>query len=158
MKITGSAYFLIVIMAVMLAVIISSLKMEYFESKLLPLTFSIVIFVLAAIRLRKELSARSKTGTTVSGDEVGREEEAREGWRGYLIIGAWVVGFFSAIYLLGFILAIALLVFFHMKTHGTRWLVAIIFTLLTPALIYTVFEFLLEVRLHQGLIFTWLGY
>ncbi len=34
MKIRGSSWFLIVIMALMLVVLISSLRMEYFESKL----------------------------------------------------------------------------------------------------------------------------
>ncbi len=157
MKIRGSSWVLIVIMVVMLVVIISSLRMEYFESKLLPIIIGSVVFVLAAIALWRELLAGGKSRATVTGGETTREEETGVGWLRYLLAGAWVVGFFLAIYLLGFIIAIPLFILSYMKSHGTGWLTTIIFTILTPVLIYGIFELALKVDLYPGLLFTWLG-
>ena len=158
MKMRGSSYFYIVIMVIMLVIIGLSLRMEYIESKLLPLIIGGLIFVLAAVGLRREILAGDEREATVAGGETTRREEAGGGWRGYLYTGAWVVGFFLAIYLLGFIIAIPLFIFSYMKSYGTRWLVAIIFTILTPLLIYGLFELTLHVILYRGLLFTWLGY
>ncbi len=141
-KMQGSSWFLVVIIAVMLAVIVLSLRMEYLESKLLPLIISGAVLVLAAIRLGKEIFKGVPDGS----------EETGEGWRGYLISGAWAVGFFLAIYLLGFIIAIPLFILSYMKSHGTRWLVAIIWTILLPAFIYGLFELTLKVTLYRGLL------
>jgi len=68
------------------------------------------------------------------------------------------VGFFVAIYLLGFIIAIPLFILAYMKAHGTRWLAAITFAILTPTIIYGIFELALGVVLYRGLLFAWLGY
>ncbi|MFC1980600.1 tripartite tricarboxylate transporter TctB family protein [Chloroflexota bacterium] len=151
MKLRGSSYFLIIVMAVILAVIIISLRMEHLESKLLPLIFSSIAFILAGVALRSEILARSKPETTVTGEE-GAREEAGVGLRRYLLAGAWVLGFFLAIYLVGYIIAIPLFIFAYMKSHNTGWLATIIFTVLTPAIIYGIFELVLEVDLYPGLL------
>lgn len=158
MKIRGSSYFYIVIMVIMLVVIGLSLGMEYFESKLLPLIIGGIVFVLAAVGLRKEILVGDEHEATVTEGDETRREETGVSWRGYLLAGAWVAGFFLAIYLLGFIIAIPLFILSYMKAHGTRWLLAIIFAILTPLLIYGLFELALRVVLYRGLLFTWLGY
>ena len=155
MKIKGSSYFFMVIMVIMLVVIGLSLRMEYFESKLLPLVIGSAVFVLSAIGLWREILAGNQQETTVTGGDTTRAEEAEESWRGYLFAGAWVVGFFLGIYLVGFIIAIPVFVLSYMKSHGTRWLVAIVFAALTTVLIYGVFEFALGVDLYRGLLFTY---
>jgi len=158
MKISGSAYFFIVIMVIILVIIGLSLRMEHFESKLLPLVIGTAVFVLAAIGLGREILAGGERQITTTEGEATTREETGEGWRGYLAAGAWVAGFFLAIYLLGFIIAIPLFILAYMKLHGTRWLVAIAFAIIIPILIYGIFELALGVILYRGLLLTLLGY
>ncbi len=155
MKIKGSSYFLIVIIIVMLVIIGFSLRMEYFESKLLPLVISSAVFVLAVIGLGREIKAGIRGGVTATDGKMTEKEEPWEGWRGYLIAGAWVTGFLLIIYLLGFLVAIPSFIIAYMKSHGTRWLVAITSAILTTVLIYVLFELALGVILYRGLILTW---
>ena len=158
MKIRGSSYFFITLMVIMVVIIGLSLRMEHFETKLLPLVIGSAVFVLSAIGLWREISAGNQQEVTVTGGDTTRAEEAKESWRGYLLAGSWVVGFFLVIYLLGFIIAIPLFIISYMKTHGMRWLTAIAFTILTPLLIYGIFELALGVDLYRGLFLTLLGY
>ncbi len=159
MKLRPSSYSLIAIMVIALAFIVSSLRLEYFESKLLPLLFGSAVFILAAVELSRELGTKAKPGNEVGGgNEAEAGAEAGVGARSYLIAGGWIVGFLVGISLFGFVIAIALFIFSYMKTHGTRWLVAIIFAVITTAVLYGVFDVLLGVDLYQGLIFLRLGY
>ncbi|MFC2008347.1 tripartite tricarboxylate transporter TctB family protein [Chloroflexota bacterium] len=159
MKLRPSSYSLIAIMVIALAFIVSALRLEYFESKLLPLLFGSAVLILAAVELGQELRARAKPGDEViAGEEAGTTTEAGVGARSYLIAGGWIVGFFLGILMFGFVIGIVLFVFSYMKTHGTRWLVAAIFAVVTTAVLYGVFDFLLGVDLYQGLIFRWLSY
>lgn len=152
-KISGSAYFYIVIMVLTLVIIGLSLGMKYFDSKLLPLIIGGAVFVLAAIGLMLETKARDKQR-----GEKTRSAATREGWRGYWFAGAWVVGLFLAIGLLGFIIAIPLYILAYMKSHDTRWLTAIAFAILTSLFIYGIFELALRIPLYRGLLLSWLGY
>ncbi len=154
---SGSAYGLMVLMALMIAVIILSLEMHNFKSSFLPLVFSITIFILAAIRLRIELLPERKI-EKYTDDDTAMEMETVSSWRIYYIAGAWVLGFVLAIYLLGFIPAIVLFTFFYMKTRGVSWLISISFTILIPVIIWATFELALRVNLYRGLIYTLLGY
>lgn len=154
MKIRSDAYVLIVIMAIMLVVIGSSLRLEYFKPKILPMFIASITFILAGVALRKEILARGKPETTVTGGTTSSREESREGWRGYLVIGAWTVSFVLAVYLLSFIIAIPLFFLSYMKSHGIRWRVAITLAILIPVFIYSLFEIVLRIELYRGLLFS----
>ena len=158
MKIKGSSYFFIVIMATMLAVIILSLTLEYFASKLMPLLIGSIVFILAAIGLGREIRTQGEPEATVTKSETETSKEAEGGWGRYLAIGAWTLGFFLAIWSLGYLIAIPLFLFSYTKTHGTSWLVSIIITVVTTGTVYGVFELTLNIKLHPGLLLTWLGY
>ncbi len=138
-------------MAIMLVVIGLSLGMEYFSAKVIPLIIAGISFSLAAIGLAREIWGKARPEII---DETGGGAEATESWSQYLVIGAWGVGFFLTIYLLGFFIAIALFVLSAMKFRGTRWWVAILFTIITPAFIYGLFELTLQIELYRGLLFT----
>mgnify|MGYP001218270512 CR=1 FL=1 len=154
MKIKGNSYFLIVIMVLMAVVVSLSLRMEYFTSKLLPLLVGIIVFILAAIGLVQDISAADKATATVIKDETSKKKEAGESLHDYLPIGIWVIGVSVFIYLLGFIITIPLFVLAYMKTHGVKWLVSIISTILITLLVYGGFEYALRVTLYRGLLFT----
>lgn len=155
MKMRGEAYFLVTIITVILVVIISSLFMEHFESKLVPILVGVTVLGLAATALVKEISVRGQRETSTREEAVGEEPNAR--WFRYLIGIGWLLGYFLSIYLLGFILAISLFSLSYMILHGTKWLVAIVLAILLPALAYSFFELLLVIELYPGLIFALLS-
>ena len=154
MKIRSSSYFFIAIIVVLLVSIGLSLRMEYFQSKLLPLMIGSIVLVLSSIGLGRDIRAKREPEATVTGGEVGRSEEAKGELGAYLRVGAWVAGFVLAIYLLGFIMALPLFILSYMKSHGAGWFVAIVFAIITTAIVYGVFEFALRVELYRGLIFS----
>jgi hypothetical protein len=148
----GRSYFLIVIMAIMLVIIISSLRMDYFKSKLLPILVSSFVFILAAVELKREaFQENEQEARAIRG---GVREEAKQRGHAYLTAGAWVIGFTIAVYLIGFIIAIPLFVFSYMKSHGIGWIKAITFAILTVAFIYGIFEFAVGIILYPGLLFS----
>lgn len=157
MKLRGNSYFLILIMAAMLAMVISSALIEYFESKLLPIVVGSAVFIMAGIELWKTRLLRGKDIETTTRTETSEEVETFGSWRGYLLAGSWVVCFFLAIYLVGLIIAIPLLIITYMRSHGIGWLATITFTVVTPVLVYGIFKLVLEVELYPGLLLTWLG-
>jgi hypothetical protein len=145
-------------MVVMLVIIGWSLGMEYFSSKLLPLTIGSIVFVLVAIGLWGEILAGNERKATVTDAEESGMEKPGEEWRGYLLHGGWVAAFFMAIYLLGFMISMPLFILSYMRRLGTRWHVAITFAVLTSMFIYVIFEFAIGIDLYRGLVFTWFGY
>jgi len=158
MKIRGVSYFYILIIVIMLLVMGLSLRMPYFESKLIPLVVSGLIFILAAIALRRQILIENKLRTTIKEYEAENGESNIQEVRGYLIGVAWVAGFILAVYLVGFIIAIPLLILTYMRSHGIGWPSTVIFAVLLPVIVYFLFEVTMGVELHLGLLLTSLGY
>lgn len=152
-KLNGSMYFLMAVILIMVAVIIESSQWESIQTKMLPLSYGILILILAAIAFIQELKRKKITKLSASKENEGKTEEPKEGWRGYLISGAWVIGFFLAIYLFGIILATVVFIASYMKSHGVRWLTIVLSSILTPAIMYALFEYLLGIILYRGLIY-----
>jgi hypothetical protein len=161
MKLKANAYIFGGCMLLMLFVLgWSVIVMEYFACKFLPIVISSIVFFLSAVGLGREIFAGHKQGGKATHDEKGIEirVKSQETWQGYLLNGAWVVGFVLCLYLLGFIIAIPLFILSYMRWLGTRWRVTIACTILTPLLIYIVFELVLGIELYRGLILAYLGY
>lgn len=154
MKMRGNSYFLIVIMAIMLVIIYSSLQMHYFTSKLLPIIVSSIVFIIAALALKKEILSENGQNVTGNGEGLQATEGVKQTGRAYLITGTWVIGFLIGIYLIGFILAIPVFIFCYMKSHGIGWIKAITFAILTVAFIYGTFEYAVGITLYPGLLFS----
>lgn len=151
-KVKGSSYFLLVIMAVMLLVVGSSLRMVYFKSKLLPIVVGSIVFILAAVELRKEACAVADLTSTGVGAAVTGEAQRRR--LAYYSTAAWVLSFLVAIYLIGFLIAIPLFIVFYMKSHQLRWTTSVVFAVVTWAFVYGVFELAVGIELYRGLLFT----
>lgn len=151
MKIKPSTYFLIVLAIVMSAVFFHSLTFRNFETKLLPLILSGGLFVLVVVEAVKEIRE-----TKVSPEPTNIEQQESDSTgllRSYLLIGAWVIGFFGMIYLVGFPLATALFITAYLKTQGKKWSTTILLAGSTAALTWVGFSYILGVRLYPGLIF-----
>ncbi len=154
MKLKGISYVYMVIMVLMMVVIVASIRMPYFQPKILPLIISSCVFVLAGIGLIRGTKDKPAAGIA-EGEAV--EEDAKAGWSGYLVYGAWVAGLYLAILLFGFLIAIPVFLFAYTKSHGGSWLSVIICTIAVPVFIYGIFEFALGLDLYRGLIAASLG-
>ncbi len=152
MKMKGNSYFLMVIMAIMLVIVGSSLRMDYFKSKLLPILVGSIVFILAAVALKQEIFPAKRQAAAGTGLRAGGE--VKQTGRAYLTAWAWVIGFFVAIYLIGFIIAIPLFILAYMKSHRIGWATAVTFAILTVAFVYGVFDLAVGINLYPGLIFT----
>jgi len=73
-------------------------------------------------------------------------------------IFSWIIGFFLAIWFLGFVVGGPLATFCHLKFEGKeKWLITLILTGTIGTLIYVFFYRTLNVPFPQGLVLTWLG-
>ena len=142
------AYIYILVIAVMLAVIAMSLGLPYLASKMLPLIVSGMVLIAASIGLGKELFARHEAA-----QDTSQEEESKGSRLGYLIHGGWVVAFFTGIYLVGFLISMPVFILLYMKRLGARWRTSALFAVVTPLIIWGLFERAIGLVLYRGLFF-----
>ena len=143
MKIKANSYFLVLILAAAVFVIVSALRMPYFESALLPLVIAALTIIMGSVQLWKELAGRVKVEE--KGDQIEKSE-----------VGpavAWLVGFAAAIYVLGFLIAMPTYILAYIKWRRRSWLTAISISGITTVLIYGIFEVAFHTELWRGLIF-----
>ncbi|MFC1979783.1 tripartite tricarboxylate transporter TctB family protein [Chloroflexota bacterium] len=131
---------------------IQSLTFGYWESMVLPLAISIIIFILASVEVVRELQWGNK-GEADAAKATAKDSESKAENRRLGLISAWAAGFCMAIYLLGFYIAIPLFAFAYLKWQRRGWLPAVIFAIALLAFIYIVFNIGLKVPLYKGLIF-----
>lgn len=143
-KVKASSYIVMGIMAIALVVVVSSIRMEHWKSKLLPLIISSIMLILGAIELR--------TGIFKPVESKDENIESRRILRGYLVTGGWVVGFLIGVYLLGFLIAIPLFTLSYMKLHGSTWLGAFLLSIVLLGFMYVISEPLAHIKLYRGLI------
>ncbi|MFH1003714.1 MAG: tripartite tricarboxylate transporter TctB family protein [Chloroflexota bacterium] len=156
--IKGSSYFLMVVLLVMIATIVDSLGFKTLSAKLLPLMFAGFITLLGTVQLFREMRGGGAPEKVQVDEDTGLDAAEPSGWGGYLVHGAWIVGFALAIYLIGFLAVIPLFTLAYMKFQGTRWLTSVITAVVLTAVIYGLFDILLQIRLYEGRLFTWLGF
>jgi TctA family transporter len=78
-------------------------------------------------------------------------------YRRTMTIASWIVGFFLAIWLLGFSWALPVTTLLYLKLAGKeKWPITLAFTLISWAVFYFLFEYLLHVPFPEGQLFEWL--
>ena len=78
--------------------------------------------------------------------------------RRILAAAAWMIGFFLAIMLLGFPIAVPLFLFLYLKLQGGEgWVVSIVVTVVVAAVFYGLFDALLHLPFPSGWLLSWLG-
>jgi magnesium-transporting ATPase (P-type) len=152
MKIKGSLIVAVFFLLLGLFGIIQSLTFRYWESIVLPLAVSSLIFILAAVEVGKELRRQDK-GETATGKKSDKESKDSFEIRRLGLVFGWAAGFSLAVYLTGFYIAIAVFSFAYLKWRGRSWLTATIFTIAMLAFIYGVFNVGLKAPIYKGLIF-----
>ena len=116
--------------------------------------------ILVLVQLYRETTGWAGRSTSAGGidmDEVSdvqldRQTELRR-TLGYF---AWFIGGALGIWLLGMVIAMPLLVFLYTLIEGKeKWYTALIATACTYALVWGLFEYMLETRWPPGLLFGW---
>jgi hypothetical protein len=84
------------------------------------------------------------------------DQETARLTRDTIKISAWIFGYFLAIWLLGFSIAIAIVTFLYLTISRERWTLALALTVFAWAAFYGVFVHLLHVPFPEGQLFAWL--
>jgi len=110
---------------------------------------------LALAQLGKDLLGREKPKAALAAWEVAVDvppEVARQRTVSILI---WTIGFFLAIWLLGFSYSIPVSMILYLKLAGKeKWLMTIAITFFTWLFIYGLFERALSIPFPEGLLFS----
>jgi len=127
------------------------------KAALFPLAIAAPLFFLAAIEVIWVLvgsAAKSEAADFKLSDHLPRDVTLR---RTGLAVG-WILGFFAAIVLLGFLAAVPLFVLLYLKLQGREgWGLSLVFTLAVWGLFYGLFDRLLHLPFPDGWIQTWIG-
>jgi len=84
-----------------------------------------------------------------------RDQEAERLVRETAKISAWILGYFVAVLLLGFSVAVAVTTFLYLKLANERWLITLVLTLFAWVTFYGLFVYFLHVPFPEGLLFAW---
>jgi hypothetical protein len=125
------------------------------KAALFPLMIGIPLFCLAAAEALWALLGKAAGGAEGKDVQfaIGPQTARRTA-----IAFAWILGFFAAILLLGFPIAVPLFALAYLKLQGREsWPVSIVMTALVWAVFYGLFDRLLHLPFPAGWLFTWLG-
>jgi hypothetical protein len=124
------------------------------KAALFPMAIGIPLFCLAATE-----ALWTFFGAPAAKSEAEIELTTAPGaQRRILVAVAWMLGFFAAIALLGFPIAVPLFLFLYLKLQGGEgWVVSIVITAVTWALFYGLFDALLHLPFPAGWLWEWLG-
>ena len=120
------------------------------KAALFPLAIGIPLFGLAAIEALWTLFG-STARTETKDFQLSEHVPPRETLRRTGIAAAWILGFFAAILLFGFPIAVAVFVFAYLKFQGGEsWLFSLVFTAATWGAFYGLFDRLLHLPFPAG--------
>jgi hypothetical protein len=120
------------------------------KASLFPLVIGIPVFCLAAVEVLWVLLGRTERGEAKD-FQVSRELPEKEVLKRSAGASGWILGFFAAIVLLGFPLAVPLFVFLYLKLQAKEgWLFSAVFTAAVWAFFYGLFDRLLHLPFAAG--------
>jgi tripartite tricarboxylate transporter TctB family protein len=128
------------------------------KAKLFPLVIGIPLFCLATAEALWVLLGTRGAKQAASDFQFSGEVPAEVALRRTLVAAAWTLGFFALIVLLGFQIAVAVLVFSYLKVQGREgWIFTTVFTAIVWALFYGLFDLLLHLPFPAGLLLEWVA-
>jgi hypothetical protein len=125
-----------------------------FRAGLFPWAIGYPVVVLTIVQLVFELTGKSGGERGLEGEtEIDLPQEiVRRRTAGIL---GWIIGFFLLIWLVGFSYAVPFTTFFYLKFSGKeKWPITIVFTAVTWAFFYGVFDYALKIPFPPGFLFS----
>ena len=128
------------------------------KAALFPLVIGIPVFCLAAAEVLWVLFG-STPRSEAADFQLAQDLPARVMLRRTLLGIGWILGFFAAIAVLSFPVAVPLFVFCYLKIQGREgWGWSLIFTLAVWVIFYGLFDRLLHLPFPEGWLQTWIGW
>ena len=127
------------------------------KSKLFPLVIAIPLFCLAAAEALWVIFGKNPTASA-SDFKLSEGQPAEVARRRTFLAAGWAIGFFVLIMLLGFPIAVALMVFAYLRIQGKEgWIFSTVFTAAVWFFFYGLFELLLHMHFPDGWLFGGFG-
>ena len=127
------------------------------KAKLFPLVIGIPLFFLALAEALWVIFGKQDAAEAAD-FKLSQDQPPEVARRRTALAAAWIVGFFALIVLLGFQIAVPLLVFVYLKLQGKEgWLFSIVFTAAVWACFYGLFDLLLHLHFPEGWLFSGFG-
>ena len=126
-----------------------------FRAGLFPWAIGFPVLALALVQLGSDLlgygGGRAHGHIVETGPEIAPQMTYRRTLR---IIG-WTFGFFVAIWLLGFSVAVPLTMALYLKAAREKWLITVTMALISWLFFYGLFDYALHVPFPEGQLFVW---
>jgi hypothetical protein len=131
------------------------------QARLYPWVIGIPMAILAVIQVildLKGVQAKQSADATPMDFQFSKETEPVLAKKRTIIMFSWLLGFYFGVWLLGFPIAIPLMMFTYLKFQGQEpWGLSITLTVIAWFFFYGLFVRLLNLPFPEGLILTWLG-
>jgi hypothetical protein len=124
------------------------------RASLIVLVLGGVGVVLALLQVVSEFKPAGESPQANSGMSFETPRLQSDDRWGNLEIWGWMLGFFVAIHLIGFLTTIPLFVLVYSKIYGAGWLTSLALSLLCWGFVYAVFEELMHVPWPRALLFS----
>ena len=127
------------------------------KAKLFPLVIGIPLLCLALAEILWVIFG-SSAGAKAADFKLTQDQPPEVARQRTLVAATWIGGFFALIVLLGFQIAVPLLVLAYLRLQGKEtWLFSSAFALVIWAAFYGLFDQLLHLPFPAGWLFEWLG-
>ena len=131
------------------------------QARLYPWAIGIPMLILAIAQVildLKGVKAKESSDATPMDFQFTQDVEPAVAKKRAITMFSWLFGFFVAILLVGFNIAIPLMMFTYMKFQGKEpWILSIVLTVIAFVFYYTLFVRVLNLPFPEGLLITWLG-
>ena len=131
------------------------------QARLYPWVIGIPMAILAVIQVIMDLKgvqAKQSADATPMDFQFSKDTEPVLAKKRTIIMFSWLLGFYFGVWLLGFPIAIPLMMFTYLKFQGQEpWGLSITLTVIAWFFFYGLFVRLLNLPFPEGLILTWLG-
>jgi hypothetical protein len=151
--------FSLFIMVVFIFAMVRSLRFD-FRTGLFPWAIGFPVLALTIGQLIMDVRGKGERarGGHIE-EEVSPELPVQLVNRRTMGIFGWILGYFAAIWLLGFSVGVPLCTFIHLKFgYREKWPLSIIMTVLVGAFLYGIFDRVLHVPFPPGQLLLWLGW
>lgn len=148
----GKALMGLCMMVIAAGVVITALKWP-FKTALFPVAIGIPVFFMAMAELVLSLFGRKEIAEKQAAVDFKLSEDIDQALviRRTSLIFIWIISFFLMILLLGFPIAIPLMVFLYLKLQGREgWGVSLFLTALSGVFFYGLFVWLLDIPFQEG--------
>ena len=147
-----TAWFTLALIVILALALWTSRNFGY-RAGLFPWVIGIPTFILCFFQLARDIGGKQKKVIAVGVDQAEVEIAPEVITQRTLAVIGWTVGFFAAIWLLGFPIAVPLMILLYLKMAGKEsWLMTALVTFFAWLFYWGLFEKLLNVPFPEGLL------